>query len=280
MQVVELDLSLKPSREEDYSVIHAKQGDVGRKFQVRIMDNGESFPIPTDAVFSVWYFGTSGEGNYTDIGDKSAFAVDGNCVTVELIAQMLTFDGGGSLSLIMNTADGRQIGLWNIPYAVEKIRGIDSAEAKQYYSAFSECVEKAVQSAMKAQEAAAKFNLLTVFPVGAIYMSVNSQSPALMFGGIWEPLHNRFLIGGGDIYAAGATGGEAAHILNLRELPNHTHLTYRIDNANLQAGGGNHVVYVGQDWSQGHIETLAEGNDEPHNNMPPYLAVYMWKRVA
>ena len=119
-----------------------------------------------------------------------------------------------------------------------------------------------------------------LYPVGSIYMSVNATNPAELFGGTWERLKDRFLLAAGDSYAAGSTGGEAEHILTVNEMPSHTH-TVRIGWSNtpgwgLTASTGsdtNAVVDAG-------TTTGATGGDEPHNNMPPYLAVYMWKRTA
>lgn len=48
---------------------------------------------------------------------------------------------------------------------------------------------------------------LHIYPVGSIYMSVNSTSPATLFGGTWQQLQNRFLIGASSTYAVNATGG-------------------------------------------------------------------------
>lgn len=135
MQTINLDLSKKSI----IPLLHAKQGDVGKKFMVTITDDGNPYDLD-GAVFSVWYAGTSGEGNYTHIGEKSAFLISGNAVTVELIAQMLTNIGDGTLCLVMNTAEGGQIGMWNIPYCVEMVPGADSAEAEAYYTAFQQTV--------------------------------------------------------------------------------------------------------------------------------------------
>lgn len=62
-----------------------------------------------------------------------------------------------------------------------------------------------------------------VYPVGAIYMSVNSVSPATLFGGTWSRISDRFLLAAGSSYSAGSTGGEASHALTTAELPAHTH---------------------------------------------------------
>lgn len=65
--------------------------------------------------------------------------------------------------------------------------------------------------------------LNAVYPVGSIYMSVNSTSPSSLFGGTWVQLKDRFLLGAGDTYSNGATGGAATHTLTAAEMPGHTH---------------------------------------------------------
>ena len=151
MQVINLDLSVKGI----VPLLQAKQGDVGRKFQAVITDGGTAYAIPSGTSLSVWYSGASGEGNYSHIGldddflqSRSAFTVSGNTVTVELVAQMLACAGGGTLSLVMNGADGTQIATWNIPYFVEKIPGANSEGATQYYTAYAEVAMKEMSSAL------------------------------------------------------------------------------------------------------------------------------------
>lgn len=131
----------------------------------------------------------------------------------------------------------------------------------------------------------------TVYPVGSIYMSVDSTSPAEMFGGIWERIQGRFLLGAGIYgvdhnndsanYPAGMTGGEMRHTLSEAEMPSHTHWLKR-DTSGVGGGNGNYLPYsegVGDKYeNEGPV--LPTGGNQPHNNMPPYLAVYMWKRVG
>lgn len=133
MQTVNLDLSVK----NVVPLLHAKQGEVGRKFKAILTDSGSPYTPPSGAVVSVWFSGASGEGNYTDIGTKSAISISGNEITVEMITQMLTRPGDGKLCLVINSDDGTQLGAWNIPYACEVQPGLDSPEAKEYYTAFS-----------------------------------------------------------------------------------------------------------------------------------------------
>lgn len=141
MQTIHLDISQKNT----IPVVYSKQGDVGRKFQAVITDNGIPYTIPQESGLSVWYNGSAGEGNYSMVGQRDAFSISGNTVTVELLTQMLV-PGGGILCLVLNSADGAQLGLWDIQYTVEAIPGIDSPEAQQYYTAFSEVAAKAMEA--------------------------------------------------------------------------------------------------------------------------------------
>lgn len=153
--------------------------------------------------------------------------------------------------------------------------------------------------------------LNTVYPIGSIYMSVSATSPATLFGGTWESLGGRFLIGQDGTYTAGSTGGEASHTLTLAEAPAHTHSRgtmnitgyfimdpskgyirvhtasgafYSSGSGARADGGSSEGSYpiqanfdASRTWSG---ETDSKGGGSAHNNMPPYLAVYMWKRTA
>jgi hypothetical protein len=118
---------------------------------------------------------------------------------------------------------------------------------------------------------------LAAYPVGSIYMSVNSTDPGTIFGGTWERLENRFLLGAGSDYAAGATGGEATHTLTIDEMPSHNHGFKRTTSAT--ASGSNFARMATNGDVVDDLITNT-GGGQAHNNMPPYLAVYMWKRTA
>lgn len=62
-----------------------------------------------------------------------------------------------------------------------------------------------------------------IYPVGSIYISVNSTSPSDLFGGSWERLTDRFLVGAGNSYGVNTTGGSTTHTLTISEMPSHTH---------------------------------------------------------
>lgn len=123
--------------------------------------------------------------------------------------------------------------------------------------------------------------LSKVYPVGSIYMSVNSASPATLFGGTWERIKDQFLLAAGDKYAAGKTGGEATHTLTENEIPAHRHSIW-FPNA-----GGEQSAAIGypeagskNTWYAEASKTAGAGGGAAHNNMPPYLTVYVWKRTA
>ena len=193
-----------------------------------------------------------------------------------------------------------------------------------------------------------------IFPIGYIYISVDSTNPTEWFGGTWVQISGRFLVACGNNGAtgvsnlnlsAGSTGGEATHVLTPGEtatkahthtLSNHTHTTNIgahshsvTTNAasawNIQYVGGNQLKWwrnvgaggTNTDFIRGDFSgktsadvefkipslggtansttignkisggpsnnstgSLTAANGTAHNNMPPYLAVYMWKRTA
>lgn len=130
-------------------------------------------------------------------------------------------------------------------------------------------------------------DLLTVYPVGSIYMSVNATSPASLFGGTWENIYdahgNRFLLAAGGTWPVGYWGGESTHTLTIEEMPSHRHSVQRpryffdepIISETLTAIGEPELTTP---VVTGYVDYV--GGDQPHNNMPPFLTVFMWKRVS
>ena len=129
-----------------------------------------------------------------------------------------------------------------------------------------------------------------IYPVGSIYISANSTSPAELFGGTWEQLKDVFLLATGDTYTAGSTGGEATHTLSVDEMPAHRHSSdsYQYGYPNSYIDKDNYCTWVNHGTlnndptagESGPIRTSWVGGSQPHNNMPPYLAVYAWKRIV
>ena len=129
--------------------------------------------------------------------------------------------------------------------------------------------------------------MLALYPVGSIYMSVSATSPASLFGGTWEQIKDLFLLGAGDTYNAGSTGGEAEHTLTIEETATHDHDVMTHDHGNSVNNEPLSPFFTQvepDDYDIGVIiqtsHSTSAGGGQPHNNMPPYLAVYMWKRVS
>lgn len=120
--------------------------------------------------------------------------------------------------------------------------------------------------------------LSLVYPVGSLYLSVNSTNPGTLFGGTWVQIEDTFLLAAGQTYTAGATGGEAAHTLTVDEMPSHNHTVARGTGTGSVEWGL--VRYGSQNSSADGTRIAQTGGGQPHNNMPPYLAVYIWKRTA
>lgn len=135
----------------------------------------------------------------------------------------------------------------------------------------------------------ANINFNLIYPVGSIYMSTVNVNPATLFGGTWEQLEDRFLLGAGTTYTVGDTGGEAEHTLTTDEMPEHNHKKLYwnsiqsgtdISLAGASGTGGFKLTFAQSAHDTNYIGTGNEGSNQPHNNMPPYIVVYMWKRLT
>ena len=122
-------------------------------------------------------------------------------------------------------------------------------------------------------------NPLPAFPVGYIYISFDSTSPASMFGGSWTQITNAFLLGAGSTYSNGATGGATTVTLTTANLPAHRH------SATAYGNSSNSTTNTNWEYASGYTTpfpsyTNATGGGVAHNNMPPYFTVYAWKKTA
>lgn len=155
-----------------------------------------------------------------------------------------------------------------------------------------------------------------MYPVGSIYMSVNNVSPATFFGGTWEQITDRFLLCAGSNHAAGTTGGAetdqittggtvGGHSLTTAEMPQHWHYVIGTDptasNPNTSHSIARYATTSNSDLpysmrstnityaTLGRSSQTGSGSSHTHgftgstvtvDTMPPYLAVYCWKRTA
>jgi len=122
----------------------------------------------------------------------------------------------------------------------------------------------------------------TVFPIGAYFITSSETNPAVMFGGKWELVKNRFIVGAGDKYKVNSLGGEEKHQITSDEMPSHSHRT--VNRGGLYSFGGE-PTSTGPAEGRGYRTYLFEeetswvGGNKPHNNMPPYISAYLWRRV-
>ena len=116
-----------------------------------------------------------------------------------------------------------------------------------------------------------------IYPIGAVYISASNVNPSQLFGGVWEQIKDVFLLGVGDTYTTvNTTGGEAEHTLTVDEMPSHRHSFVMRANAYTNSS----QPAYGDTSGSSTTWTSYTGGGLAHNNMPPYLTVYMWKRIA
>lgn len=168
----------------------------------------------------------------------------------------------------------------------------------------------------------------SIYPVGSIYMSVNSTNPGTLFGGTWEQIKDRFLLSAGTTYTAGTTGGAATVSLTEENIPSHRHSipalsgtaasksiahTHGVGSGSaftmapsgawsvkiISGGDGTKAPGCDSDKSFSYASSTASGGGSHDHSvtttasntgylgsgtavdkMPPYLAVYIWKRTA
>lgn len=181
--------------------------------------------------------------------------------------------------------DGSTAETVNVTNATSSSNGLMSAEDKSKLDGIASSITDLQSKLAKITD--------KIYPVGSIYISVNSISPADLFGGTWEQIKDRFLLAAGDAYAAGSTGGEAQHTLTVDEMPSHHHaielfasdrglIGTKLRDAQqgkpLSAKWDEKLETASAENREQHI--LCTGGNAPHNNMPPYLAVCVWKRTA
>jgi hypothetical protein len=166
-----------------------------------------------------------------------------------------------------------------------KIPNLDTQ--KRIASALENLAGTVVSDAIKAYvDEQIKAKRLESRPVGYVWVSFDSTNPGTIVGGTWELVEQgRMLLSAGSDYSVGSTGGEAAHTLTIDEMPTHRH-EYQLDSMGngQRIDGGAWFVdagNVGENQNPNlHRYTFDSGGSKPHNNMSPYIAVYMFRRTA
>ena len=128
-------------------------------------------------------------------------------------------------------------------------------------------------------EVAGRMSCVCPYRIGDILETTNTTHPAESWPGTqWEEITGRFLLGTSNSHTVGETGGEETHTLTWYEMPEHYH-HYPVNSPGTDSGIWGPVDTLQQ---KGDVtsSTFATGNSQPHNNMPPYYTVFMWKRIS
>jgi hypothetical protein len=132
--------------------------------------------------------------------------------------------------------------------------------------------------------------LSNIYPVGSIYMNVLLNDPNTLFGfGTWVRFgEGRMLVSqtssdpDNDFRNGRGTGGAKKHTLSINEMPAHNHPRGSANGYSDDLGGGGLNGYIGGDQAVSNVDLNAamQGGGLAHNNMPPYIVVYMWERTS
>ncbi len=125
-----------------------------------------------------------------------------------------------------------------------------------------------------------------IYPVGSIYINAAvTTNPATLLGfGTWAAFGSgRMMVGynaaDSDFDALQETGGAKTHTLSIAEMPSHNHNNPKgvkppFNSNDVDITGGNGTTLADN------IVTDNTGGGGAHNNMPPYIVAYMWRRTA
>lgn len=143
------------------------------------------------------------------------------------------------------------------------------------------------------------FNKKSDYPIGSICMFKANINPNKLYGGTWVRIEGKFILGADDsIYRLGSEGGEAKHKLTVAEMPSHEGHLYGNEAPNPPNGSDSYFLesnaatsngilkkyndrpYIIAQTNELIIKGFSRGGDQAHNNMPPYVALYIWTKVA
>lgn len=286
--VVGLDRYVLPTGKKfAYTIISNNEIDIA---DGDLVDQGRHITLPQNEIEVVQIEnGTQGKERIDTIAIKYTMDASSGIESASMVLKK-----GTPVTIGSGTAAPAALTTGNI-YA-----GATEDETALYYVYISGItITKVVQSFVVRESLAVLKNDITalnnglgqLYPVGSIYLSVNDTNPSTFIGGTWERIKDRFLLGAGDSYVVGSTGGEAKHKLSVEEMPSHNHdilkgmgyseneFTPGMSKANYKSDKA-YADTKNDDKYYWQTHTEWAGNSVPHNNMPPYIAVYMWVRTA
>lgn len=293
--------------------VYVKQYDKEYTLDFEIRDGSEVYDL-TGCIILVNLLKPD-NNEYIGIGEITS-AVDGYVsVRLDSDRQMTAAAGEGTLELVIIRGNETR-GTANARFIVQEspasttisgtvIEGL-AALAADVASAVSTCQSaassagSAAQSAIAAKdeaEAIALGNIRDIiFPVGSIVQYADASiDPNSLIGGTWERIQGKFLFGADSSHVIGSEGGSETQTLTTANLPRHMHFTIRMaqgetspdylhtvarsDFEHSQWENARYQLY-GVDDEANSGKSSYVGSGTAHNNMPPYLTVYIWKRTA
>ena len=182
------------------------------------------------------------------------------------------------------TAYGTTVTDGTVKWAMETdVQGTITGEMQTAITSALDALHDTIKTEMQTEM---KTAMHAQYPVGSYIYSDKAGNPATylpyMSDTTWvQTAAGRVLIGAGTadsgtVYTAGATGGEEKHQLTVEEMPRHTHGIHW----HAMAIGGDTQSAAGNGYDPANDSTDATGGNQPHSNMQPYSAVYIFKRTA
>lgn len=139
-------------------------------------------------------------------------------------------------------------------------------------------------------------------PIGSLYISENATSPAELYGGTWERIEGKFIMGASDTYPAGSTGGSATHYHDYKikfswnngavvgyhqsTISPYNYQTgsyYLSEGDNDKVGEGYTLVNTAASNASGERQCsdyATHGSTSSSDTLNPYYSMYIWRRVA
>lgn len=131
--------------------------------------------------------------------------------------------------------------------------------------------------------------LSAMFPIGYVLTTFDTADYTNYMGYTWERLQNTFLYADGT-WSVGDVGGEVECTLTVDKIPSHRHeklyyadsgRTFGLAQTGTSPNSSWYIDYAGTSDAPGDaFNTGYSGGNQPHNNMPPYTVVRMWRRVS
>lgn len=206
-------------------------------------------------------------------------------------------DGLGTVTVYTETVTTRQ---WAMKFRSDA-RGVAFGKAPEHEralelpsdwtlmlgdSTLTELIAAALPDTEGLIAAAGQAFLLAAHPVGSYYISEDGTDPGTLFGGTWERVTDRFLLAAGELYPAGSSGGSASQHLTVAELPANIGSFHALSWSSETASGAFMKSQVFTDRTApgggdfGTADYTLSGGGQYFSIMPPYEAVYVYKRIA